>query len=123
MPPPPTSIPETAVDGRKRFRMAHEVLERAVSERAFPGAAYGVVLNGDVVALDAVGRFTYDPTAPAVTPGTVFDLASITKVIATTAMSMLLHDRGRARGLDRGRPGSGDRGILDLDARLGDILP
>src|SRR5271170_373196 len=115
MPLPPASIPETALDGRKRFRAAHELLERAVSERAFPGAAYGVLLNGDVVALDAVGRFTYDPAAPAVTPGTVFDLASITKVMATTAMTMLLHDRGRARG--------GDRGVLDLDACLGDILP
>jgi len=115
MPLPPASIPETALDGRKRFRAAHELLERAVSQRAFPGAAYGVLLNGEVVALDAVGRFTYDPAAPAVTPGTVFDLASITKVMATTAMTMLLHDRGRARG--------GDRGVLDLDACLGDILP
>ncbi len=123
MPPPPTSIPETALDGRQRFRGAREILERAVSEGVFPGAAYGILLNGDVVALDAVGRFTFDPAAPEVTPGTVFDLASITKVMATTAMAMLLYDRGRARGGDRGRAGSGDRGVLDLDARLGEILP
>ena len=115
MPPPPTSIPETALDGGKRFRAARELLERAVSERAFPGAAYGVLLNGDVIALDAVGRFTYDSAAPEVTPATVFDLASITKVMATTAMAMLLYDRGRAR--------SGGPGVLDLDARLGDVLP
>ncbi len=115
MPLPPISIPETALDGGKRFRAAREVLERAVSERAFPGAAYGVLLDGDVIALDAVGRFTYDSGAPEVTPATVFDLASITKVMATTAMAMLLYDRGRTR--------SGDRGVLDLDAPLGDILP
>ncbi len=118
MPPPPVSIPETASDGRNRFSAAREVLERAVAERAFPGAAWGVLLNGDVVALDAVGRFTYDPGAPEVTPGTVFDLASLTKVMATTAMAMLLHDKGRGRNHQNDKPG-----VLDLDARLGDILP
>lgn len=118
MPPPPVSIPETASDGRNRFSAAREVLERAVAERAFPGAAWGVLLNGDVVALDAVGRFNYDPGAPEVTPGTVFDLASLTKVMATTAMAMLLHDKGRGRNHQNDKPG-----VLDLDARLGDILP
>ncbi len=107
MPLPPIFTPDTASDGRRRFAAAHEVLERAVEERAFPGAAYGVLLEGKVVALDAVGRFTYDPSAPGMQAATVFDLASITKVMATTAMAMLLYDRG----------------ILDLDARLGDILP
>jgi len=123
MPPPPTFIPETALDSRERFCAAREVLERAVEDHAFPGAAYGVLLDGDVIALDAVGRFTYDTGVPEVTPGTVYDLASVTKVMATTAMAMLLYDRGRSRGGDRGRANGGDRGILDLDARLGDILP
>jgi serine-type D-Ala-D-Ala carboxypeptidase len=45
--------------------------------------------------LDGVGRFTYDPSAEAVTPSTVYDLASVTKVIATTSMAMLLHQRGQ----------------------------
>ena len=58
MPPPQVSIPETASDGRQRFRAAREVLDRAVAERAFPGAAWGVLLDGEVVVLDAVGRFT-----------------------------------------------------------------
>src|SRR5271170_5732041 len=118
MPLPPASIPVTAFGGRERFCAAREVLERAVAEHAFPGAAYGVLLDGEVVALDAVGRFTYDPAAPEVTPGTVFDLASITKVMATTAMAMFLYDRGRSRGGDRGRARSGYSGVLDLDACL-----
>jgi serine-type D-Ala-D-Ala carboxypeptidase len=123
MPPPLVSIPGTASDGRKRFRAAHEVLERAVAERAFPGASYGILLNGEVVALDAVARFTYDSASPEVTPGTVFDLASITKVMATTAMAMLLYDRALARSSDRSRARGEERSALDLDARLGDILP
>jgi len=120
MPPPTVSIPETASEGRQRFRAAREVLERAVAERAFPGAAWGVLLNGEVVALDAVGRFTYDAGSAEVTPGTVFDLASLTKVMATTGMAMLLYDRGRTH---KNRPAEEQRGVLDLEARLGDILP
>jgi serine-type D-Ala-D-Ala carboxypeptidase len=107
MPLPPVFTPDTASDGHRRFAAAREVLERAVEERAFPGATYGVLLEGKLVALDAVGRFTYESSAPTVQAATVFDLASITKVMSTTAMAMLLYDRG----------------ILDLDARLGDILP
>jgi serine-type D-Ala-D-Ala carboxypeptidase len=104
---PSVPIPDSARNGRQRFAAAHAVLERAVPDRAFPGAAYGILLNGEVVALDAVGRFTYDSASPAVTPSTVFDLASLTKVMVTTAIAMILYDRR----------------IFKLDARLGDILP
>ncbi len=99
-------IPDSARNGRQRFAAAHAVLEQAVANRAFPGAAYGILLDGKVVALDAVGRFTYDAASPAVTASTIFDLASLTKVIVTTALAMLLYDRR----------------ILSLDALLGDIL-
>ena len=91
----------------ERFAAARSILEQAAKERAFPGATWGVLHRGLTSALDAVGRFTYEGSAPAVQPETVFDLASLTKVIATTAAAMLLVDRG----------------LLDLDERLGDILP
>lgn len=90
-----------------QFTAARAVLEKAVAERAFPGAAYGVLHRGSIVALDSVGRFTYEPNSPAVGPDTVFDLASVSKVLATTAAAMVLVDRGK----------------FDLDTRLGDILP
>lgn len=82
------------------------VLQQAVEQHAFPGAAWGVLHNGAVFT-DALGRFTWEADAPAVRPETVFDLASVTKVVATTAAAMLLVDRG----------------LLDLNARVGDILP
>lgn len=107
MPLPPVSITETASEGRQRFHAAHSLLEQAVKEKAFPGASYGIWHQGHIVALDTVGNFTYDSDASAVTPSTVYDLASLTKVLATTSIAMRLYDRG----------------ILDLDARLGDILP
>jgi serine-type D-Ala-D-Ala carboxypeptidase len=101
------SLPFANSDQSRRFAAAQAVLEKAVRDRAFPGAAYGVLLNGEVVALNAVGRFTYEENSPQVTPETVFDLASVTKVMATTSFAMLLYDRG----------------LLNLDAPLGRILP
>lgn len=92
---------------REQFAQARAVLEQAIAERAFPGAAYGVLYQGKVIALDAMGRFTYDSALPEVRPETVFDLASVTKVFATTSAAMLLYDRG----------------ILDLETPLGEILP
>jgi len=121
MPPPQVSIPESALRGRECFRAAREVVERAIEQRAFPGAAWGVLLDGEVVALDAAGRFTYDLDAPEVTPGTVFDLASLTKVMVTTAMAMILYDKGRS-GSSELHP-RGKSGVLELDAFVGDILP
>jgi CubicO group peptidase (beta-lactamase class C family) len=63
--------------------------------------------HGNVVLQDAVGRFTYEADAPAVTAETVFDVASLTKVAATTAMAMLLHQRGQ----------------IELETPLGNLLP
>ena len=48
-----------------------------------------------MLALDGVGGFTYDQPTEAVNASTVYDLASITKVLATTSMAMLLYQSGR----------------------------
>jgi serine-type D-Ala-D-Ala carboxypeptidase len=111
MHPPPSDVPASVrastLNQRERFASAYSVLESAVAERAFPGAAFGVLLDGKILALDGVGRFTYDPESPAITPMTVYDLASVTKVFATTAAAMLLYQRRQ----------------LDVDLLVGDVLP
>jgi CubicO group peptidase (beta-lactamase class C family) len=56
---------------------------------------------------DARGHFTYDEGEPAVTGETIFDVASITKVVSTTSVAMLLNQRG----------------WLDLNTPLGELLP
>ena len=92
---------------RARFSNAYKVLEQAIDEGAFPGAAFGVLSNGRIVAMDAVGAFTYEEDAAPIAADTVFDIASLTKVVATTSAAMILHDRS----------------VLDLDMPLGEILP
>jgi CubicO group peptidase (beta-lactamase class C family) len=100
MPPPLLTIPASAAAQRLRFAEAYSVLDQAIAEQAFPGAVFGVLSEGKVVALDGVGAFTYAPQAPLVTPSTVYDLASVTKVMATTSVAMLLYQNG-ALVLDR----------------------
>ena len=97
-PPPPP---------RDRFAAVYRVLNDAIASRAFPGCAFGVMDGGKAVLQDALGRFTYDEGAPAVSVETVYDVASLTKVAATTAGAMLLYQRG----------------LLDLDTPLGELLP
>jgi CubicO group peptidase (beta-lactamase class C family) len=70
------------------------ILSNAVKMRAFPGAAFAVLHRGETVLQGSVGRFTYEDASEGVTLSTVFDLASVTKVVATTAMAMLLFERG-----------------------------
>jgi CubicO group peptidase (beta-lactamase class C family) len=66
-----------------------------------------VLAGGEVVLQDALGSFTYEEGAPSVAAGTLYDVASLTKVVSTTAAAMLLHQRG----------------LLDLDTPLGELLP
>ncbi len=69
-------------------------LDAAVAARAFPGAVCVVRRRGDVVARVAAGRLSYDADAAAVSPETAFDLASLTKVCATTPAVLRLVDQG-----------------------------
>jgi CubicO group peptidase (beta-lactamase class C family) len=65
-----------------------------VQDKTFPAAATAVTHDGKLVALKALGRFTYDTASPAIQPESIFDLASLTKVVATTTTAMILYERG-----------------------------
>ena len=98
--------PDTSA-GTGRFAGVYRTLGDAIRDHAFPGCAFGVLAGGEIVLQDALGRFTYDNDSPQVEPNTVFDVASLTKVLSTTAIAMLLYQQG----------------TLDLDTPLGDVLP
>jgi CubicO group peptidase (beta-lactamase class C family) len=90
-----------------RFRDAFGILEKAIAARAFPACSLAVTFRGELVAHKALGRFTYDPRSPELTTATLFDLASLTKVLATTSKAMILYERG----------------LLDLEAPVTAIIP
>lgn len=70
-----------------------QMLEEAIAERYFPGAALAVVSPAGVTSVYA-GRFTYDPDSRVVDAESLWDMASATKVMATTSVVMRLVDRG-----------------------------
>ncbi len=100
-------VTESLADHEALFSNAFDVIEEAIAARAFPGASIAVTSRGKLVALKSFGRFTFDADSPAVTTETIFDLASVTKVVATTAMAMILYERG----------------LLHLEASIVSILP
>jgi len=76
------------------FARGFAILQQGVANRAFPCASIAVTHRGRLAALKAFGHFTYDADASVARPDTIFDLASITKVMATTSMAVLLYQRG-----------------------------
>jgi CubicO group peptidase (beta-lactamase class C family) len=69
------------------FAGAAALLREGVAQRAFPAACLEVGRSSDPLWREAFGTLTYDPGSPAVAASTVFDLASLTKVIATTTLA------------------------------------
>jgi CubicO group peptidase (beta-lactamase class C family) len=81
------------------FDSAREILQRAVVDRAFPAAVIEVGNANQALWRQVFGRLTFDAESPPTSEDTIFDLASLTKVLATTALVMRQIERG-ALGLD-----------------------
>jgi len=93
----PQTAPPVAAFARqeKQFARAFSVIRDAIAQHAFPGAALAVTHRGALVASQGFGRFTYDEASPEVRADTIFDLASVSKAVATTTLAMLLYERGK----------------------------
>jgi uncharacterized protein YbbC (DUF1343 family)/CubicO group peptidase (beta-lactamase class C family) len=105
--PLPTAAPESVGFHAGGLALADRVVSDFVAQRAFPGAVLAVGKDGALVHLQPFGRLTYAEGAAPVTPDTLSDLASLTKVVATTTAAMILVDEGR----------------LDLDRAVASYLP
>ena len=92
-----------------QLQPAYQVIENAIADKAFPGATLAVGYHGNV-SIHAFGKLTYDAQTLAVTEQTKYDIASLTKVVATTTLVAKLVE--------------GDFPVpLDLDARIDRYLP
>src|SRR5881398_781660 len=92
-----------------QLRPAYEAVERAVKDKAFPGATLAVGFRGKV-AVHAFGKLSYDAKSRAVLPTTMYDIASLTKVVVTTTLVEKLAE--------------GDFAVpLDLEAKIERYLP
>src|SRR3954470_1296571 len=110
-PPPVTSLvtaDPTSVDmARDLGARLDSIVTVGIAQGAAPGVALAVGRYGRLVHLRGYGRIDVPADAPAVTDSTMFDMASLTKVVATTTAAMILEDEGK----------------LDLNAPVHSCLP
>jgi serine-type D-Ala-D-Ala carboxypeptidase len=115
-----TSTLAPAFDNQdEQFCAAFSMLREAITQHAFPAASTAVAYKTRLVAVKSFGACVYpEPGAPLLTdfgrrgsgpvsPAALFDLASLTKPVATTAMAMILYEQGQ----------------LELDAPIAALVP
>jgi len=102
----PTVTPAILGFKADRLMVIDSVCKEAIVKQALPGCVVLVAKDGKILYEKAFGNLTYDKTEP-VYPETMYDLASVTKICATTMAVMKLYDEGK----------------LDLQKTLGDYLP
>ncbi|HZE09059.1 MAG TPA: serine hydrolase [Gemmatimonadaceae bacterium] len=83
------------------------IVAAGIANGAAPGVALAVGRYGRLVHLRGYGHIDVPPDSPPVTDSTMFDMASLTKVVATTTAAMILEDEGK----------------LNLDAPINTYLP
>jgi CubicO group peptidase (beta-lactamase class C family) len=76
------------------FDRASDILRQGIHDRAFPAASVEIGRAAGALWRQAFGSLTYEADAPPATGDTIFDLASLTKVIVTTTLAMRAVDDG-----------------------------
>ncbi len=109
LPVRPLKLQAMDVRGEAKLQLAFDVVEKAIADRAFPGATLAIGCRGKV-SVHAFGKLSYEANAPLVKPDTMYDIASLTKVLVTTTLVAKLAE--------------GDFAVpLDLDAKVERYLP
>jgi uncharacterized protein YbbC (DUF1343 family)/CubicO group peptidase (beta-lactamase class C family) len=100
--PVPTTAPggQVTIDQR-RFDAIEPLVRDAIAEKKLPGAVVLVGRGDRILYQKAIGNRALVPAAEPMTLDTIFDVASLTKVVATTTSVMVLVEQGRIRLNDR----------------------
>ena len=85
VPANPMTLQPMDVRGEALLKPAFEVVQKAIGDRAFPGATLAVGYRGKL-SVHAFGNLKYDAKSPTVNPDTMYDIASLTKVVVTTTL-------------------------------------
>ncbi|MDP4283840.1 MAG: glycoside hydrolase family 3 N-terminal domain-containing protein [Bacteroidota bacterium] len=102
----PFAEPEAVKLNAAKLAIIDSIANNGITDGAYPGCVVLVAKDGKVVFDKAFGKFNYDTPQP-VTMNSIFDMASVTKVCATTLSVMKLYDEGK----------------IKLNATLGTYLP
>ena len=97
-PPPLETVPPESVGlSAARLTRIDDVMNRSIAKKEIPGAVVLVGRHGKVAFRKAYGHRALAPSVEPMTVDTVFDLASLTKPVATAAAVMTLVEEGRVR--------------------------
>jgi uncharacterized protein YbbC (DUF1343 family)/CubicO group peptidase (beta-lactamase class C family) len=90
----------TGVDA-SRFEQIETLVLEDIRQHRLPGAVVLIGVGDRIVYQKAIGHRSLVPSAEPMTLDTIFDVASLTKVVATTTSAMILIEQGRLRLVDR----------------------
>lgn len=96
----PVAKPAAVAISAERLSAIDAAVAASIAKKELPGAVVLVARNGKVVWRKAYGDRALQPSREKMTPETIFDLASLTKVIATATSIMILVERGKVRLTD-----------------------
>ena len=92
----PAGTPKSVGMSAQRLAAIEHVIKRGMKAGGYPGAAVIIGRNGAAVVRQGYGRLGWTSNYDAVDPDkTIYDLASLTKVVSTTTAIMLLFDDGK----------------------------
>jgi beta-glucosidase-like glycosyl hydrolase/CubicO group peptidase (beta-lactamase class C family) len=102
----PTPPAPTQASIKQKLQIIDSIALDGIAKKAYPGCVVLAVHKGEIIYDKAFGHYEYG-ASPAMAPESIFDLASVTKVSATTVSIMKLYEEGKVK----------------LDGVLGDYLP
>ncbi len=90
----PMTLSPAGKDVMKKLATVGKMLKEFVARKAFPGGVLAVVRRGELALLEC-GRQTYEPAAQAVSPDTIYDVASLTKPVVTATLVAMEIEAGK----------------------------
>lgn len=99
--PLPKAKPEKVGMSSARLKRAEAIILEAIERKDFPGAVLLVARKGKIVFHKSFGESQWVPESRPMTRSMIFDMASITKPVATATSIMILVERGEIRLWDK----------------------
>ncbi len=93
----PVADPESVGMSAARLARIDEAVANEIGKKQLPGAVVVVGRQGRIVWRQAYGHRALEPAPETITADTIYDLASLTKVVATATSVMILVERGQVR--------------------------
>jgi len=93
----PSALPASQGFSSERLSRMDAVIAESITKKELPGAVVLVGRHGKLVWRKTYGERAVEPQREAMTADTIFDLASLTKVVATTTSIMMLIEQGKVR--------------------------